>query len=55
MPLHDSPCTWPQEGCICNYICQFCGKESSPERWIKDKCPYCHVKYDPILAQEGDD
>ena len=17
MPLHDSPCTWPQEGCVC--------------------------------------
>ena len=26
MPLHDSPCTWPQEGCVCvDLIIYECG------------------------------
>lgn len=36
--------------------CQFCERESSGT-WLGDGdvCPDCGKKYDPILAQEGDD
>lgn len=37
--------------------CQFCGGEYPDLEWIGggDTCPACENKYDPILAQEGDD
>ncbi len=40
-----------------NYKCQFCEKESPKSKWeeLEDRCPECHAKYDPMLAQEGDD
>lgn len=37
------------------YRCQFCEEESPKSQWKDDKCPKCKRKYDPILAQEGDD
>lgn len=37
--------------------CQFCERESRRGNWRGggDVCPDCGKKYDPILAQEGDD
>lgn len=37
--------------------CQFCERESRRGNWRGggDICPDCGKKYDPILAQEGDD
>lgn len=35
--------------------CQFCGEDSPPGMWRDGRCPECECKYDPLLAQEGDD
>lgn len=37
------------------YRCQFCEKFSNKKNWKDNACPNCGGKYDPILAQEGDD
>lgn len=37
------------------YRCQFCEAMTPAKNWKGDKCPECRKKYDPILAQEGDD
>jgi YHS domain-containing protein len=35
--------------------CQFCGRLSSPRYWKNDECPFCHQKYDWLLAQESEE
>lgn len=37
------------------FKCQFCEEESPASEWKENQCPRCKKRYDPMLAQEGDD